>query len=79
MSVSVYYGARGSQRRTGGGAVGRVDAELDRIRRELGDLPGSITSPAGLRIMLQHLTKTLHPGVLSDCFCQPSTPWPPSP
>ncbi|MEV3952159.1 hypothetical protein ACH4WW_00420 [Streptomyces halstedii] len=74
MSGSVYYGARRSQRRTGGGAVGRVDAELDRIRRGLGDLPGSITRPARLRMMLQHLTKTLHPGVLSDCFCQPSTP-----
>ncbi|MES9621130.1 hypothetical protein ACPCBX_06035 [Streptomyces tuirus] len=23
--------------------------------------------------MLQHLTKTLHPGVLNDCFYQPST------
>ncbi|MGA5207995.1 hypothetical protein [Streptomyces variegatus] len=59
--------------RTSGGAAGRVNAEFDRIRRELGDLPGIIASPARLRTMLQHLTKTLHPGVLNDCFYQPST------
>ncbi|MUT90485.1 hypothetical protein [Streptomyces sp. Z38] len=59
--------------RTSGGAAGRVNAEFDRIRRELGDLPGIIASPARLRTMLQHLTKTLPPGVLNDCFYQPST------
>ncbi|MFD8354573.1 hypothetical protein ACFV1X_37315 [Streptomyces coelicoflavus] len=59
--------------RTSGGAAGRVNAEFDRIRRELGDLPGIIASPTRLRTMLQHLTKTLHPGVLNDCFYQPST------
>ncbi|MFI2207607.1 hypothetical protein ACH47Z_44595 [Streptomyces sp. NPDC020192] len=30
-------------------------------------------SPARLRTMLQHLTKTLHRGVLNDCFYQPSS------
>ncbi|MFD9463374.1 hypothetical protein [Streptomyces sp. NPDC060027] len=52
--------------RTSGGAAGRVNAEFARIRRELGDLPGITASPARLRTMLQHLTKTLHPGVLND-------------
>ncbi|MFE3168947.1 hypothetical protein [Streptomyces sp. NPDC059224] len=50
-----------------------MNAEFDRIRRELGDLPGITASPARLRTMLQHLTKTLHPGVLNDCFYQPSS------
>ncbi|MFJ8948374.1 hypothetical protein ACIRG4_35015 [Streptomyces sp. NPDC102395] len=59
--------------RASGGAAGRVNAEFDRIRRELGDLPGITASPARLRTMLQHLTKTLHPGVLNDCFYQHST------
>ncbi|MGW0825330.1 hypothetical protein [Streptomyces sp. NPDC002845] len=59
--------------RSSGGAASRVNAEFDRIRRELGDLPGMIASPARLRTMLQHLTKTLHPGVLNDCFDQRST------
>ncbi|MFD3622831.1 hypothetical protein ACFWWT_48575 [Streptomyces sp. NPDC058676] len=58
---------------TSGGASGRANAEFDRIRRELSDLPGIIASPARLRTMLQHLTKTLHAGVLNDCFYQHST------
>jgi hypothetical protein len=60
-------------RRSGGGGAARVNAEFDRIRRELGDLPGLVASPGRLRTMLQHLTKTLHPGVLNDCFYQHST------
>lgn len=59
--------------RSGGGAAARVNAEFDRIRRELGDLPGIVASPTRLRTMLQHLTKTLHPGILNDCFYQPAT------
>jgi hypothetical protein len=54
--------------RSGGGAARHVDAEFDRIRRELGDLPGILASPSRLRAMLEHLTTTLHPGVLNDCF-----------
>ncbi len=54
--------------RSSGGASPAVDAEFDRIRRELGDLPGSLASPVRLRTMLEHLTTTLHPGVLNDCF-----------
>jgi hypothetical protein len=59
--------------RSSGGATARVNAEFDRIRRELGDLPGIVASAARLRTMLQHLTKTLHPGILNDCFYQPTT------
>ncbi|MDH6222890.1 hypothetical protein M2283_010242, partial [Streptomyces pseudovenezuelae] len=51
----------------------RISAEFERIRRELGDLPGVVSSSARLRTMLQHLTKTLHPGVLNDCFYQAAT------
>jgi hypothetical protein len=56
-----------------GGAAERISAEFERIRRELGDLPGVVSSAARLRTMLQHLTKTLHPGVLNDCFYQAAT------
>ncbi|KOG89338.1 hypothetical protein [Streptomyces varsoviensis] len=56
-----------------GGAAKRIDAEFERIRRELGDLPGVVASPSRLRTMLKHLTKTLHPGVLNDCFYQSAT------
>ncbi len=51
-----------------GGATRGINAEFDRVRRELHDPPGTIASPARLRAMLEHLTKTLHPGVLNDCF-----------
>ncbi|MFE9765903.1 hypothetical protein ACFYPC_15480 [Streptomyces sp. NPDC005808] len=56
-----------------GGAAQRIEAEFDRIRRELGDLPGAVASPSRLRTLLHHLTKTLHPGVLNDCFYQAET------
>lgn len=56
-----------------GGAAERISAEFERIRRELGDLPGVVASPARLRTMLEHLAKTLHPGVLNDCFYQAPT------
>ena len=56
-----------------GGASARIDAEFARIRRELGDLPGVVSSPARLRRMLAHLTKTLYPGILNDCFYQSAT------
>ncbi|MGY3676526.1 hypothetical protein [Streptomyces sp. TE33382] len=56
-----------------GGAAQRVHAEFDRIRRELGDLPGIVASTSRLRTMLRHLVKTVHPGVLNDCFYQAPT------
>lgn len=56
-----------------GGAAQRVHAEFDRIRRELGDLPGVVANASRLRTMLRHLVKTVHPGVLNDCFYQAPT------
>ncbi|ARF53680.1 hypothetical protein [Streptomyces gilvosporeus] len=54
--------------KSAGGAAKRIEAEFDRIRAELGDLPGAVASPKRLRAALRHLTRTLHPGVLNDCF-----------
>lgn len=59
--------------RSAGGATQRIEAEFDRIRGELGDLAGVVASPSRLRTLLHHLTKTLHPGVLNDCFYQAET------
>jgi hypothetical protein len=59
--------------RAGGGAAADIGAEFDRIRRDLGDLPGTVADPPRLRTMLRHLTTTLHPGVLNDCFFTPAT------
>ncbi|MDA8284930.1 MAG: hypothetical protein M0Z42_16925 [Actinomycetota bacterium] len=63
--------ARGGD--SGGGAAGGIDAEFARIRAELSDLPGTVADRARLRRMLEHLTTTLHPGVLGDCFYRPET------
>jgi hypothetical protein len=59
--------------RSQGGASARIHAEFARIRRELGDLPGVVSSPTRLQRMLAHLTKTLYPGILNDCFYQSAT------
>ncbi|MEU4769770.1 hypothetical protein AB0H12_41775 [Actinosynnema sp. NPDC023794] len=39
----------------------------------LGDLPGVVSDELRLRTMLRHLTRTLHPGVLNDCFFNATT------
>lgn len=59
--------------RATGGAAPRIAAEFDRIRGELGDLPGMVADQARLQVMLRHLTRTLHPGVLNDCFFNADT------
>ena len=41
--------------RSGGHAAGRVNSEFERIRRELGDLPGLVADNTRLRVMLEHL------------------------
>jgi hypothetical protein len=58
---------------SGGGAAGTVNAEFERIRAELADVPGTIADTSRLRAMLDHLATTLHPGVLGDCFYRPET------
>jgi hypothetical protein len=57
--------------RSAGGAAAGIDAEFDRVARELGDVPGIVASPSRLRTMLEHLSTTLHPGALNDCFYRP--------
>ena len=56
-----------------GPASARILGEFARIRDEVGDLPGRIADPARLRAMLRHLSRTLHVGLLNDCFFEPSS------
>ena len=58
---------------SGGRAATGINAEFARIQAELAELPGSVADRARLRTMLDHLTATLHPGVLGDCFYRPET------
>jgi hypothetical protein len=57
----------------GGPAGRRVGAELERVGRELGPLPGQLADRKRLKAMLAHLARTLHVGYLNDCFFDPST------
>ncbi|WP_201761402.1 MULTISPECIES: hypothetical protein [unclassified Nonomuraea] len=59
--------------RSGGGATRRIGGEFERLLRELGDPPGIVSDESRLRTMLAHLAKTLHPGVLNDCFFNAAT------
>jgi len=56
-----------------GPAAARPRSEFARIRDELGDLPGRIVDAQRLRSMLGHLGRTLHVGLLADCFYDPDT------
>lgn len=57
----------------GGPAGRRVGAELERVGRELGPLPGQLADRKRLKAMLAHLARTLHVGYLNDCFFDPLT------
>lgn len=56
-----------------GPAAARLRREFEHIRDELGDLPGRIVDSQRLRAMLAHLGRTLHVGLLADCFFDPDT------
>ena len=65
------------ERRTGstpcGPAAPRISKALDAATAELGPLPVMIADRARLRTMLASLARTLHVGVLADCFFDPGT------
>ncbi|MER8788337.1 hypothetical protein NKH71_10805 [Mesorhizobium sp. M0983] len=56
-----------------GPAATRLRREFEHVRDELGDLPGRIVDSQRLRSMLRHLGRTLHVGLLADCFFDPDT------
>jgi hypothetical protein len=56
-----------------GPAAARLRGEFARIRDELGDFPGHIVDAQRVRAMLAHLGRTLHVGLLADCFFDPDT------
>jgi hypothetical protein len=56
-----------------GPAGPRIARELDHAAEMLGPLPAMIADRARLRTLLASLARTLHVGVLADCFFDPST------
>ncbi|HWL19137.1 MAG TPA: hypothetical protein VNS33_05675 [Bradyrhizobium sp.] len=72
--VVVYYedAVRHGLPQAGPAAI-RLRREFEHIRDELGELPGRIVDSQRLRSMLKHLGRTLHVGLLADCFFDPDT------
>lgn len=65
------------ERRTGaqlsGPASARIGLALDTANAEVGPLPAMIADRNRLRTLLASLARTLHVGILADCFFDPST------
>ncbi|AZO59404.1 MAG: integrase [Mesorhizobium sp.] len=68
-----YFDERQAGATLSGPAAVRVAKTLDGISTELGPLPAMIADRGRLRTMLASLARTLHVGVLADCFFDPGT------
>lgn len=63
---------RSGGRSTAPGA-NRLNRLFADVERQLGEFPGErVSSPDRIRAMLQHVARTLYPGVLNDCFFDPT-------
>lgn len=71
--ILVYFDGRQAGAGRSGPAGPRVTGALDAVNEELGPLPAMIADRDRLRTLLASLARTLHVGVLADCFFDPST------
>jgi len=69
----IYFNERQAGATLSGPAATRIAKTLDNISEDLGPLPAMIADRARLRTMLASLARTLHVGVLADCFFDPGT------
>lgn len=69
----IYFDERQAGARLSGPAAARIAKTLDSVSDDLGPLPAMIADRARLRTMLASLARTLHVGVLADCFFDPGT------
>lgn len=68
-----YFDERQAGATLSGPAAVRISKTLDGISTEIGPLPAMIADRARLRTMLASLARTLHVGVLADCFFDPGS------
>jgi hypothetical protein len=68
-----YFDERQAGATLSGPAAARIAKTLDSISEDLGPLPAMIADRPRLRTMLTSLARTLHVGVLADCFFDPGT------
>jgi len=71
--LMVYFDDRRSGITPSGPAGPRIARTLDAASTELGPLPGMIADRARLRTLLASTARTLHVGILADCFFDPGT------
>ncbi|ODU35466.1 MULTISPECIES: hypothetical protein [Sphingomonadaceae] len=69
--VAQYEGHRRGEK-LGGPAAVRITAEMRRVATAA-DLPGIVADEKRVKAMLAHLARTLHVGVLNDCFFDRAT------
>jgi len=69
----VYFDDRQEGLMPSGPAGPRIARTLDAVAAELDPLPAMIADRARLRTLLASLARTLHVGVLADCFFDPAT------
>lgn len=69
----IYFDERQAGAKLSGPAAARIAKTLDIVSEDLGPLPAMIADRARLRTMLASLARTMHVGVLVDCFFDPGT------
>lgn len=69
----IYFDQRKAGESLSGPAATRIAKTLDHISGDLDALPAMIADRSRLRTMLASLARTLHVGVLADCFFDPGT------
>jgi len=69
----VYFGDRQEGLMPSGPAGPRIARTLDAVSAQLGPLHAMFADRARLRTLLASLARTLHVGVLADCFFDPAT------
>ena len=68
-----YFDAKEIGDAFGGPAAPRIKTTLEEASQQLGPLPARIADRGRLRTMLSDLARTLHVGILADCFFDPAT------
>lgn len=68
-----YFDSRQAGARLSGPAGGKVGRAPDAAAEGLGPSPAMIADRGRLRVLLASTARTLHPGLLTDCFFEPST------
>ncbi|WCK80379.1 integrase [Agrobacterium fabrum] len=71
--ILTYFDERQLGSGLSGPAAVRIAKSLDGAASELQPLPGMIADRGRLRVILADMARTLHVGVLADCFFDPAT------